>query len=107
MRINPDHHAPHDVLLAGNHRCRRAGQRYFELGKTPLEPLHATAAGGTHAMSESHEHTVDSRVGNAPTDHLDRAWPDTGRNASEQVAATSALIALTSEVVAECGMIGP
>lgn len=38
-------------------------------------------------MSESHQHTVDSRYENVPTDHLDRAWPDTGRNASEQVAA--------------------
>ena len=41
-------------------------------------------------MSESHQHTVDSRYENVPTDHLDRAWPDTGRNASEQVAATRA-----------------
>ena len=41
-------------------------------------------------MSESHQHTVDSRYENVPTDHLDRAWPVTGRNASEQVAARRA-----------------
>src|SRR3954471_17876317 len=42
-------------------------------GQTPLEPLHATVTGGTHAMSESHQTAVDSRVASDPTSHLDRA----------------------------------
>jgi hypothetical protein len=38
-------------------------------------------------MSEPHEPTVDSRIASVPTDHLDRAWPDTGRASMKQVAA--------------------
>jgi len=37
-------------------------------------------------MSESHEQAVDSREASVPTDHLDRAWPGTGRGSIKQVA---------------------
>src|SRR6059036_1193579 len=56
-------------------------------GQTPLEPLHVTATGGTHADTESHQHAVDSRCQSEPTDHLDRAWPGTDRGSMKQVAA--------------------
>ena len=38
-------------------------------------------------MSESHGQAVDSREASIPTDHLDRAWPGTGRGSMKQVAA--------------------
>ncbi len=62
MRVHPNHHMSHCLLLPVlDNRCRRGGQRYFELGQTPLEPHLVTVTGGAHAMREPRQPAAGSR----------------------------------------------
>jgi hypothetical protein len=67
-------------------------------GQTPLEPLHRPVFDGTHAMSESHQTASGQPQRERPAEHLDRAWPGTGRKRSKQVAGKSALSELPSAI---------